>query len=94
MGLLIDHFGLFESTVTTLSRHGVIGAVLCYSVSSGTARRSVTISHDGGNNRWHHQKTRLLVWRLLGILTGMMSAAQTAINGHLGSVLGSAVKGP
>lgn len=92
MGLLIDHFGLFESTVTSLSLTRVIGAVLVLLGVVGTvalgdyfARRrkqQVTSSENS-----------LLVWRLLGILTGIMSAAQTAINGHLGSVLGSAVKG-
>lgn len=31
------------------------------------------------------------MWRAFGVLAGMLSAVQTAINGHLGQVLHSAV---
>ncbi|OAI89691.1 MULTISPECIES: DMT family transporter [Exiguobacterium] len=92
MGLLIDHFGLFESTVTSLSLTRVIGAVLVLLGVVGT----VALGDYFARRRKQQvasSENSVLVWRLLGILTGMMSAAQTAINGHLGSVLGSAVKG-
>jgi len=92
MGLLIDHFGLFESTVTSLSLTRVIGAVLVLLGVVGTVALGDYFARRR-KQQMTSSENSLFIWRLLGILTGMMSAAQTAINGHLGSVLGSAVKG-
>ncbi|MGI1805496.1 DMT family transporter [Exiguobacterium sp. TDN 0502] len=92
MGLLIDHFGLFKANVTPLSLTRMIGAVLVLLGVVGTVALGDYLARRH-QNHLEAQADSLFVWRILGILTGMMSAAQTAINGHLGTVLGSAVKG-
>jgi len=93
MGLLIDNFGLFKSLTKPLSLMRFIGAVLVLLgvVGAVSINQIIDKRHDRilrgsqvSNNLWP--------WRLLGILTGMFSASQTAINGHLGVVLNSTVK--
>ncbi|GEO69288.1 membrane protein [Levilactobacillus acidifarinae] len=84
MGLIIDQFGLFSSPQTALTwlRGGglvlVTGGML---VATGLLeKRSVTTATRG---KW--------LWQGLGIGAGMLMATQTAINGHLGVVLGSSL---
>lgn len=95
MGLLIDHFGWFNSVehpITALRLFGVVlvlfGVIGTVALSDWLNRRRgklvVSMETDTGN---------LNLWRLFGIFTGMMSATQTAINGYLGTVLESALKG-
>ena len=93
MGLLIDNFGLFKSLVKPLTVPRFIGAlmVLIGVIGAVSINRIINRRHDKILNSVtnHHE---LLIWRLLGVLTGMLSASQTAINGHLGIVLNSSVK--
>ncbi|TCI42893.1 DMT family transporter [Exiguobacterium sp. SH3S2] len=95
MGLLIDHFGWFNSTVSVLTPWRVFGALLVLLGVVGTVALTDWINRRRGKfviaNRV--ETGNLNVWRLLGIGTGMMSAMQTAINGYLGTVLESALKG-
>lgn len=92
MGLLIDNFGWFGSQVNPLTVSRVLGAAC---VLMGVV---VTVALNGWLNQRRHsvtttgQGTGLWLWRLIGILTGMLSASQTAVNGHLGLVLGSSLK--
>lgn len=87
MGLLIDNFGWFHATVATLTPLRISGA-LCVILG-------ILITVSGPS--WFHHKLPsknkpqpvLWLWRLLGILLGMFSASQTAINGYLGQVLHS-----
>ncbi|MFT8704391.1 MAG: DMT family transporter [Bifidobacterium sp.] len=87
MSMLIDNFGWFGSPQHALTWIRVAGGIV---VLVGVFLVVFTTSARNGL-----QKTRssfLLPWQLAGIATGMMSAAQAAINGHLGVVLHSAVK--
>lgn len=95
MGLLIDHFGWFNSTVSILTPWRVFGALLVLLGVVGTVALTDWINHRRGKLVVSQQnETRNLnMWRLVGIGTGMMSAMQTAINGYAGIVLESALKG-
>ncbi len=100
MGLLIDHFALYNSAHTPFSALRGVGAVL---VLAGVL--TVTLSRQGrlgdlrsmlrgGGTTESRQVSGAFLWlcRLGGMGTGMLSATQTAINGHLGVLLGSSVK--
>lgn len=92
MGLVIDHFGLFESQVVPLTATRLLGGVLVLAgvlgavglVTAWRHRDSIATGSAGGVDAW--------AWRGFGILCGMLSASQSATNGQLGEVLGSAVK--
>lgn len=96
MGLLIDHFGWFDSAVNRLSPTRLIGAMLVLVGVVGTVALGDWLAkrrQRGQQETKNLAEVNLTGWRLLGIVTGMMSAMQAAINGHLGSVLDSAIKG-
>jgi transporter family-2 protein len=91
MGLIIDNFGLFGSLVKPLKWNRVVGAILvivgvigAVSINQIIAYRHKQFLPDKSDNLWFY--------RLIGIVVGMFSAMQTAINGHLGIVLNSSVK--
>ncbi|KRK92605.1 DMT family transporter [Companilactobacillus futsaii] len=91
MGLVIDNFGLFDSLVHPLNWSRIIGAILviigvvgAVSINQIILYRHKKFLPDRTNNFWYY--------RLIGIVVGMFSATQTAINGHLGIVLNSSVK--
>jgi len=92
MGLLIDSLGWFGGHVVALSAARVIGAVL---VAAGVA--AAVVRRPGTPSSMDHPRTpgagaTPATWwaaRGLGLAAGAMSATQTAINGHLGRVLGS-----
>lgn len=92
MGLIIDNFGLFDSSLHPLTLTRFFGALL---VILGVI---CAVAMDNLIKKLHHAslasppKKNLWLWRIFGILTGMFSASQTAINGHLGVVLNSSVK--
>lgn len=91
MGLLIDNYALFSSIKKPLTfirflgallvLIGVIGAVALNTILSERKLQQVKSSVKG-----------LLFWRLIGIIAGMFSAAQTAINGYVGTVVNSSLK--
>ena len=95
MGLLIDHFGWFNSAVNVLTPWRVFGALLVLLGVVGTVALTDWINRRRGKLIASSQTGtgNLNAWRLVGIGTGMMSATQTAINGYLGTVLESALKG-
>lgn len=85
MGIIIDQFGLFSSPQSNLTVVKAVGLVL---VAVGMLIATGMLSH--------HQKAATtgrpnILWQLLGIGAGLLMATQTAINGHLGVVLGSSV---
>lgn len=96
-GLIIDNFGLFDSPRRALTVTRGIGALM---VLAGVI---ITVAAKGWLDRRHNRiledaeteaatkQSGLWLWRVLGVIAGMFSATQTAVNGHLGSVLGSAV---
>ncbi|MCT4782697.1 MULTISPECIES: DMT family transporter [Exiguobacterium] len=94
MGLLIDHFGWFHSTVNALTSTRLVGAVLVLIGVVGTVAFADWLNRRRGKlSAMQGTDPSKNGWRLFGIGTGMMSATQTAINGHLGAVLESALKG-
>jgi len=93
MGLLIDNFGLFKSMTKPLTLTRILGAnlVLLGVIGAVSINEIIAKRHDKILDRVP-TASNLWSWRLMGVLTGMFSASQTAINGHLGVVLDSTVK--
>ena len=91
MGLLIDNGGWFDTARNPLTTMRVIGALL---VIAGVL---ITVALPGYFARRKDvgvpvtkPNPALWLWRGWGIIAGMLSASQTAVNGHLGVELGSA----
>lgn len=87
MGLLIDALGLFNAPQLNLSATRVAGALAVLLgallvVGMIGRKREVATPADGGG-QW--------LWRTFGLVMGACGATQTAVNGHLGTILGSAV---
>lgn len=92
MGIVIDQFGLFASPVQVMTWFKLFGLVLLI------VGVFVTIGIIGPINplvkkslskiRPQHQ----LLYQIFGVVAGMLMAAQTAINGHLGVMLGSSTR--
>ena len=95
MGLLIDNFGWFNSAVTKLTPMRIMGAVLVF---AGVV--VITLAKTPSDRPQKKQTDKLKsthraaswVWKMFGIAAGMISAAQTAVNGHLGRTIGSPIK--
>lgn len=85
MGLIVDHFGLFESPQSSLTVVRAIGAiiVLIGVIAVVATPSAATSSEDSATALW--------LWRLAGFIFGCFTASQSAINGHLGQVTGSPV---
>ncbi|WP_298693571.1 DMT family transporter [uncultured Corynebacterium sp.] len=85
MGLIVDHFGLFESPQSSLTAVRAIGAiiVLVGVITVVATPSAATSSEDSATALW--------LWRLAGFIFGCFTASQSAINGHLGQVTGSPV---
>ena len=88
MGLLIDRFGLFQSPQVPVGPLRLLGALI---VVGGIAMvleigRTRTIIHGTAEG------ATLWLLRAFGVVMGMSSATQTAVNGHLGRVLGSSLQ--
>ncbi|WP_412989868.1 DMT family transporter [Pediococcus siamensis] len=86
MGVVIDQFGLFDSPQANLTWFKLLGLIL---VTVGMLIATNLFSHGAKSQGPSHHNKR--VWQLLGIGAGLLMASQTAINGHLGVVLGSSV---
>ena len=87
MGLLIDRFGLFQSPRVAVGALRLVGAlivVLGIAVVLEVGRRPASRGTADGPTVW--------LLRGFGVLMGMGSATQTAVNGHLGRALSSPVQ--
>jgi len=92
MGLLIDHFGLFHAPVHSLDATRLLGALLLVlGVFGAIGAVDVLLRPDQRLSTGSSSGLSLWAWRIAGVVFGMFSAAQTAINGQLGVALGSAV---
>ena len=95
MGLFIDHFGWFDSPQATLSVERGAGALLLVAGVLGAIGLFDALTHRGYTHPItsgrHSDKTGLWLWRAAGVVFGMCSASQAAINGQLGVVIESAV---
>ncbi|WP_237791838.1 DMT family transporter [Corynebacterium accolens] len=85
MGLIVDHFGLFESPQSSLTVVRAIGAII---VLIGVI---AVVATPGAATSSEDSATALWLWRLAGFIFGCFTASQSAINGHLGQVTGSPV---
>lgn len=91
MGLLIDHFGLFNAPQTVLTVTRALGALLlvlgvlgAIGLADALLRRSTGLASGPGTG------PGLWGWRIAGVVSGMLSATQTAVNGQLGVALRTA----
>lgn len=96
MGLVVDGMGLFGAEQKGLTALRVAGALL---VAAGVLL--VSLAKDGKEDAVPlampaeiettkgAPKKRLLAWRAFGVIAGMLSAVQIAVNGCLGKVIGS-----
>ncbi|MGX8238710.1 DMT family transporter [Exiguobacterium undae] len=92
MGLLIDNFGWFSTNSTPLSSTRLIGAGFVLLGVVGTVALGDWLAKRRHPEQAKPVDSTIYGWRILGVVMGMMSAAQAAINGHLGVVLDSAIK--
>lgn len=89
MSMLIDHNGWFNSTQYSFGWNRIFGiSLVLIGVFVATAIRrkkneqySPQINKERMLNQW--------IWRIVGILAGMLLAIQIAVNGQLGKVLHS-----
>ncbi|MDK8879842.1 DMT family transporter [Corynebacterium sp. MSK008] len=87
MGLLIDRFGLFQSPQVAVGPLRLLGALI---VVGGIAM----VLEIGRTPTIHGTAEGATLWllRAFGVVMGMGSATQTAVNGHLGRALGSSLQ--
>lgn len=89
MGLIIDNFGLFYAPQTDLTLLRVLGAIL---VLLGVINVVMAKKTPDNNLLNKPKRQHTLLWQIFGIIAGMLSTVQTAVNGHLGIILASPVK--
>lgn len=92
MGLIIDNFSLFDSAYHKMNAIRFAGALLVILGVICTVAMPNIIAKLHGQLEVTPKAKGIFVWRLLGIIAGMLGACQTAINGHLGVILKSSVK--
>lgn len=86
MGVVIDTFGLFNATKVNLTVLRIIGAVL---VAVGVSVVSFSKNNSSNQNR---NDIKIWLWRIFGIIAGMLTALQAAFNGYLGKVISYPIK--
>ncbi|WP_342532487.1 DMT family transporter [Lysinibacillus sp. FSL K6-0057] len=90
MSMLIDHYGWFNSIQYSFGWNRIFGILL---VLLGVFLATAIRSKKNGQISLLTNKESMLkqwIWRMVGILAGMLLAIQIAINGQLGKVLHSA----
>ncbi|NLF91614.1 MAG: DMT family transporter [Corynebacterium marinum] len=91
MGLLIDHFGWFNAPQAALGATRILGALLLVSgVLGAIGLADALLRRDRVVGTGSSAGLSLWAWRFAGVVFGMFSATQTAVNGQLGVVLGTA----
>lgn len=86
MGLLIDRFGLFRARQMEISVWRLLGVVLVLvgiAVVLRIGRTPIGYQETQGGEAW--------LFRALGVTIGMGSSMQTAVNGYMGTIAGSAL---
>lgn len=92
MGLLIDNFGIFDSLIRPVTMLRLIGASLVVVGVIGAVSINQIIAKKHDRMLKVQVLPNLWSYRIAGVIAGMFSASQTAINGHLGIVLKSNVQ--
>lgn len=90
MGLLIDNGGWFGAPTQALTVSRVLGALLVLLGVLATVALPGYLARHRRQTQLTQTGSSLWLWRLWGVVAGMLSASQTAINGKLGLVLHSA----
>ncbi|WP_125707773.1 DMT family transporter [Lacticaseibacillus porcinae] len=91
MGLLIDNGGWFQTAQNPVTAMRAIGALLVIAgVLVTVALPAYFARREEFGNTTQKSSVGLWLWRGWGVIAGMLSASQTAVNGRLGVVLGSA----
>ncbi|WP_414047601.1 DMT family transporter [Macrococcus equi] len=91
MSMVIDHFGLFfspEKSFTVLRLIGII--ILVIGVFCVIVLPDYINKRRFKDNPTSHVPGKL-IYQIAGIVAGMLMASQSAINGHLGGLLHSAI---
>lgn len=86
MGLVIDRFGLFGAPALEVSWLRVLGAFVVLAgivVVLRAGKRQAASGDADGAELW--------LFRLLGVMVGVGSAIQTAVNGYMGTIVGSSL---
>ena len=88
MGMLIDSFGWFHAVPQAFGWNRMAGAALVLiGIFCAVALPELRRSHQ------HQSAVKgIWLWRLLGVVAGMMGATQTAVNGALGRILHSSIQ--
>ena len=86
MGLLVDRFGLFGAPVLGVTFMRVLGAVVVLAGIVMVLRAGKRPAVEGDA-----EGLELWLFRALGVLAGVGSAVQTAVNGYLGTIAGSSM---
>lgn len=107
MGLIIDNYGLFYANQSKLTFLRMIGAVavvigvivisLAKEVKKDELSAKVKEFEDVVEEDIKEDKTiikylYLWIWRIFGVIIGMLSAIQIAVNGYLSKVVESPIK--
>ena len=91
MGLLIDHFALFQSPEKELTLLRLTGAlILLLGLTLLNRQKNPGKPAEEGENA--SKGTSDILLTILAVLMGTLGAIQTAINGHLGTALGTPMK--
>lgn len=86
MGLVIDRFGLFNAPRIDVSVPRILGALVVLVGIVVTLRADASAKAEGDAHG-----LELWAYRALGVLVGVGSAVQTAVNGYLGTIAGSSL---
>ncbi len=87
MSLLIDNFGWFESDVIPLDLWRIVGAAVVFTGVVLTTFGGDSANSENTEKKWH---PLTLLFQILGVASGAVGSVSTAINGRLGTLLGSA----
>ncbi|MDO4383136.1 MAG: DMT family transporter [Eubacteriales bacterium] len=97
-GLVIDHFGLFGSTVIPVTLRKIVGAILVFAGVLGTVWTGDKRSDSGKTESSEESIAGVpeksgrggkSFYRMLDLIAGIACSVQIAVNGRLGVVLGS-----
>jgi len=92
MALAIDHFALFGAAENSVRFWRLLGAAVVVvgiaTVHVVPAPGEVLVPVGKGDAG----EVSVWFWRAVGVMMGMCSATQTAVNGYLGTVLGSSLQ--
>jgi len=92
MSVVIDQFGLFQSPINPLTLAKIIGlTIIIVGVVLSLGVLDYREPLSSGKATTTKTQLKRTFYRLFAVIAGMLMAIQTAINGHLGTVLKSPI---